>query len=61
MAHALGLGACWMCAPLFCQRTVREVLSLPDDYEPQGVVTLGYPAEERQGERAALHTRVIFR
>jgi F420 biosynthesis protein FbiB-like protein len=61
MAHALGLGACWMCAPLFCQGTVREVLSLPDDLEAQGVVTLGYPAEKRQKTRAALHTRATFR
>jgi coenzyme F420-0:L-glutamate ligase/coenzyme F420-1:gamma-L-glutamate ligase len=61
MAHALGLGARWMCAPLFCQRTVREALSLPDDYESQGVVTLGYPAEKHEGTRAALRTRVIFR
>lgn len=44
MAHALGLGACWMCAPLFCPETVREVLGLPADWEPQGLVTLGVPA-----------------
>jgi len=44
MAHALGLGACWICAPLFCPETVREVLALPPDWEPQGMILVGFPA-----------------
>lgn len=44
-AHAAGLGACWVCAPLFCPDTVGEVLALPADWQPQGMVTLGYPAD----------------
>ena len=44
-AHASGLGACWRCAPLFCPDTVRETMKLPDDWEPQALITLGYPAE----------------
>lgn len=43
-AHAAGLGACWMCAPLFCQEAVSAALALPTDWEPQAIVTLGYPA-----------------
>jgi nitroreductase len=43
-AHAEGLGACWMCAPLFCPDTVREAMGLPEDWEAQAVITLGYPA-----------------
>ena len=43
-AHAAGLGACWMCAPLFCPDTVRAALDLPRDWHPQGIVTLGLPA-----------------
>ena len=43
-AHVEGLGACWMCAPLFCPDTVREALALPEDWEAQAVITLGYPA-----------------
>jgi coenzyme F420-0:L-glutamate ligase/coenzyme F420-1:gamma-L-glutamate ligase len=41
--HAAGLGACWLCAPLFCPDVVSEVLDLPEDWQPQGLVTLGYP------------------
>jgi nitroreductase len=44
LAHAEGLAACWMCAPLFCPDIVRMALALPADWEPQALVTLGYPA-----------------
>jgi coenzyme F420-0:L-glutamate ligase/coenzyme F420-1:gamma-L-glutamate ligase len=44
-AHARGLGACWMCGPLFCPDTVREALELPADWRPQALLTLGWPAE----------------
>lgn len=43
-ATARGLGACWMCAPLFCPDTVASALALPPDWEPQALVTLGWPA-----------------
>jgi F420 biosynthesis protein FbiB-like protein len=43
-ATAHGLGACWMCAPLFCPEIVRAALDLPADWEPQALVTLGHPA-----------------
>jgi len=42
-AHAEGLGACWMCAPLFCGDAVRQALDLPADWEPQALITLGRP------------------
>jgi F420 biosynthesis protein FbiB-like protein len=41
-----GLGACWICAPLFCQDVVKKVLKLPEDFEPQAILTLGYPLEK---------------
>lgn len=53
-AHAMGLGGCWMCAPLFCPEVVREALDLPADWQPQGLITLGYPAENRVRERRPL-------
>jgi coenzyme F420-0:L-glutamate ligase/coenzyme F420-1:gamma-L-glutamate ligase len=45
-AHANGLGACWFCAPIFCKETIRKILKIPDDVEPQALITLGYPAEK---------------
>lgn len=60
-AHALGLGACWMCAPLFCPDVVRDALVLPDDWQPQGIITMGYPAQERERTREPLETRVLWR
>lgn len=60
VAHAEGLGACWLCAPLFCPDVVRETLSLPEAFEPQGVIALGYPAEQRTKTREPLETRLIF-
>ncbi len=60
-AHAAGLGACWMCAPLFVPALVRQALELPDDWEPQAILTVGYPAEEKQKAREPLASRVIWR
>jgi len=55
LAHAQGLGACWMCAPLFCPDTVKGVLELPADWQPQALITLGYPATPgRRRERRAI-------
>lgn len=45
-APEAGLGACWMAAPLYCPDVVRDVLRLPDDWDAQALVTLGYPADE---------------
>jgi len=60
-AHAHGLGACWMCAPLFVPDLVRQVLDLPASWQPQALITVGYPAEEKDKERAPLASRVIWR
>lgn len=59
-AHAEGLGACWMCAPLFCPDVVSTALGLPPDWEPQALVTMGYPAETRHSTRQPLETRVLW-
>ncbi|HEX7973356.1 MAG TPA: nitroreductase family protein [Anaerolineales bacterium] len=44
-AYAEGLGGVWICAPLFAPQTVRQVLDLPMEWQPQGLVLLGYPAK----------------
>jgi F420 biosynthesis protein FbiB-like protein len=60
-AEANGVAACWMCAPLFVPELVRSVLELPADWEPQALITLGYPAESKQKERAPIESRIIWR
>ena len=60
-AHSVGLGACWMCAPLFAPEVIRAALDLPDDWQPQGVITLGYPAETKSKMRHPLEMSVVWR
>lgn len=60
LAHTEGLGACWVCAPLFVPELVRDTLNLPEDWEPQGLITLGYSAETREKNRVPIDTIVKF-
>ena len=60
-AHDVGLGACWMCAPLFCPDVVKATLNLPDDWQPQALLTIGYPAETREKTRKPLEASVVWR
>jgi F420 biosynthesis protein FbiB-like protein len=60
-AYAYGLGACWMCAPLFAPEIVVTELELPETWQPQALITLGYPAEEKHKEREPLESRVVWR
>ena len=59
-AQAYGLGGCWLCAPLFCPDVVRQTLALPPEWQPQGLITLGYPAESKTKDRALLESRVLW-
>jgi nitroreductase len=45
-AHAAGLGACWMCAPLFCSDAVVQAVDAPQQWQAQALLTLGYPASK---------------
>ncbi len=61
-ASAEGLGACWLCAPLFAPEAVRDILGLPRDWEPQGLVTMGYPeGEPKPKSRLILDSVVVWR
>jgi coenzyme F420-0:L-glutamate ligase / coenzyme F420-1:gamma-L-glutamate ligase len=61
-AHAEGLGACWLCAPLFAPHVVKDALELPTDWEPQGLITLGYPDGPRKNkERKPLEAVTLWR
>ncbi|HEY5669003.1 MAG TPA: nitroreductase family protein [Anaerolineales bacterium] len=60
-AHAEGLGGVWMCAPLFAQEAARGALNLPESWQPQALVLLGYPAKvsppriRREMDEVVLH------
>ncbi len=45
-AHAEGLGGVWICWPLFAPEETRRALALPNDWEPEGMIFIGYPDEE---------------
>ncbi len=42
---AEGIGSCWVSSTIFCADVVREVLGLPEQWEPLGAVAIGYPAD----------------
>jgi len=61
-AQAAGLGACWICAPLFCPEAVRGALALPEDWEAQALVTLGFAAETKApSPRLPMDQVVVYR
>lgn len=58
-ATSIGLGACWMCAPLFCSDVVKSTLELPVDWEPQALITVGLPANDgKVSERKSIEMLV---
>lgn len=60
-AHGEGLGACVMCAPLFCPDTVTHALTLPDEWRPQMLITVGAAAAPgKQRPRHPLDQTVIW-
>jgi len=45
-AHAEGLGATWICWPLFTANEICVALDLPTTWTPQEMIFLGYPDED---------------
>ncbi len=44
-AHARGLASNWICWPLYAQAETVRALNLPANWEPQGMIFLGWPGE----------------
>lgn len=44
--HEAGLGACWFSAPGFCKPTIRKLLKIPHEVEPQAFIVMGYANEK---------------
>ncbi|RLG17549.1 nitroreductase family protein [Nanoarchaeota archaeon] len=58
MAHSLGLGSCWVGA--FDTEMVKNILRIPDNVEPQAVVTIGYPGEKPPAPKRKDLDRMVF-
>lgn len=59
-AHSLGLSMGWLCAPLFAPDVVRQTLGLPADWEPLGLMPLGYADESPTRDRESLEQKVLW-
>jgi F420 biosynthesis protein FbiB-like protein len=58
-AHAEGLGGVWICWPVFAPEETHQALSLPDSWEAQAMIFLGYP-DESPHQREKLPTSEII-
>ncbi len=45
-AHAEGLGGNWICWPLYATKETQTTLGLPESWEPQALIFVGYADEE---------------
>lgn len=61
-AYARGLDSGWMCAPLFCQPTVRDALGLDASLQPHALIPIGYAAQDpKRRPRRPLDELIVFR
>ena len=58
-AHALGLGACILTAPLLAGEVWEELDDLPLGFEPTCVIALGYPKEQPPAPRRKTVAQIL--
>ena len=58
-AHAEGLGANWICWPLYAQAETRQALDLPESWEAQAMYFIGVVAEEPKGKTVRTVEEVV--
>ncbi len=57
--HCLGLGAVWVQA-LRNTRDIREILKIPEDYVPIGILAVGWPAERPEAKPRRNIEEIVF-
>jgi F420 biosynthesis protein FbiB-like protein len=60
-AHAEGLGANWICWPLYAQSASRAALGLPKTWEPQAMIFVGYAANIPEARERKLQDEIVIR
>ena len=58
--HHLGLGACWLGAPLHAKRKIETLLDVPENFALIGLVAVGYPDEAPQMDRRSFEQVAKF-
>ena len=58
MAHAEGLAAVWLCAPLFAPEVVRRVIDLPMEWLPLAMILVGYQKEKLEAKQKVNYREV---
>ena len=60
-AHALGLGSCWIGSYNSAyENRAKSILGVPDDRRLLSLISLGYPAESKEGTRVELGELVCY-
>lgn len=57
-AFSLGLGTCFISG--FSKMMLKRILELPNDIEPEAIITIGYPAEKPLSKRALIENCTFF-